>query len=63
LDEFVELPDGRDLAVPADQSAGATGRADLDAAFPDEADPEPAGARSKAARLEERGILEALRGA
>ena len=66
MDEFVELRDERGLAVRADQSAGATGGAELHPAVADEADPEPARevqARIRAARLEELGILEALSGA
>jgi hypothetical protein len=66
MDEFVELRDEGGLAVRPDQDAGATGRADLHPAVPDEADAAPSRevqARIRAALLEERGILEALRGA
>jgi hypothetical protein len=66
MDEFVELRDERGLAVPADEGARAPAPPDLHPAFPDETEPAPARevrARIRAARLEERGILEALRGA
>ncbi len=63
MDEFVELRDERDLAVRVDQGIRTNGRSDLRPS--EEADAEPARgvqATMRAARLEERGILEALRG-
>jgi hypothetical protein len=61
MDEFVELRDERGLTVRAEQGAEGTGQPDLRPDIPDEATAAER-ARIMAARLEERGILEALRG-